>query len=204
MWRLGWSNPQTLREDSGEVREGRAVPEEFVVLQAERVELAVLAFAIHFEAVEEFCLIVCTTRVVNILLDHAVVLLARRYGLDLAVECVVVDIDRVWQSLRFSRLLGRVLFLELINHASQRVDEFHLLLDLLVSVDGLVGHLTEAEVVRNEGVELTAQSEDLVHVLLAKRRAAFVVATDAFEKVLDLGKIFVALQDGLLRKLTDR
>ena len=84
------------------------------------------------------------------------------------------------------------------------MDEFHLLLDFLVSVDGLVGHLTEAEVVRNEGVELTAQSEDLVHVLLAKRRAAFVVATDAFEKVLDLGKIFVALQDGLLRKLTDR
>ena len=33
------------------------MPEEFVVLQAERVELAVLAFAIHFEAVEEFGLL---------------------------------------------------------------------------------------------------------------------------------------------------
>ena len=68
----------------------------------------------------------------------------------------------------------------------------------------MVRHLAEAKVVRNEGVELTAQSEDLVLVLLAEWRAAVVVASDAFEKVLDLGKIFVALQDGLLRKLTER
>ena len=168
------------------------MPEEFVVLEVERVELAVLAFALHLEAVKELGLL-AEARVVDVLLDHAEVLFSRRDGLDLAFESVVVDVDRVGH-----------LALEVLDHVAERADKVRLLLDLLERVDRMVGHLAEAEVVRDEGVELAAQSKDLGLIIRAEWLAAVVVAANTLEKDFDLGEIFVALHDGLVRKLTER
>ena len=184
------------------------MPEEFVVLQVERVELSVLAFALHFEAVEELGLL-AEARVVDVLLDHAEVLFARRDGLDLAVESVVVDVDRVGnQALRLrvflDLALDSVFFLEVLDHIAERADKVRLLLDLLERVDRMVGHLAEAEVVWDEGVEFAAQSKDLGLVIRAERLAAVVFSANTLEKDFYLGKIFVALLDGLIRKLTER
>lgn len=179
-----------------------------MVLQVERVELAVLAFTLHLEAVEELGPL-AEARVIDVLLDHAVVLFAWRDGLDLAVESVVVDVDRIGnQALRFRVLLAlafdHVFFLEMLDHVAERADKVRLLLDLLERIDRMVGHLAEAEVVWDEGVELAAQGKNLGLILRAEWLAAVVVAANTLEKDFYLGEIFVALLDGLIRKLTER
>lgn len=163
-----------------------------MVFEVERVELAILALALQFEAVEDFGSLTFA-RVFDVPLDHAVVQIARRDGLNFAVKRIVIDIDRVARKfflltvfLLFVLVPIRVFLFEQVDHVAEGGNEVRLLPNLLERVDRVARHLAEAKVVRNEGVELAAQSEHFVFVFIAERRTALVVATDTFEEVFDL------------------
>lgn len=146
------------------------MPQQLLVLEAERVESLGLTLALQLETVKDLDLVV-TFGVGHVLLDYLIVGTRRFQRADLALESVVLGVDRVLLKRLFIGLLAftckgavtAVLVLltagslERYVYVNQRLDEVYLLLELVHVIDDVRSYVATAEVVRYKRVELAAQ-----------------------------------------------
>jgi hypothetical protein len=183
------------------------VPQQLLVFEVERVESFVFTLALQLKAVQNVD-IAAALRIFHVLLNHFEVSARLWQRLDLALQVVVLGVDRILLKLLVAGLLpflGRGTALCLLASGSlernvdvnKRLDEVDLLIEFVHIIDNVPCHVAATEVVRNERIEFAAQ---LLHDDSLRSRRD--LATGGRQRGLDLLEVLIALLDGLVSKLT--